>query len=322
MKVHAISSRVKRDLAAAEDALDKIVISGNPQLAEAAAVTLRAGGKRLRPALVLISGMVGKYDLENLLPAALGVELVHMASLVHDDVVDGAMTRRGFVTVNFIRGTKTATATGDFLFATAFVYLSQYNNPRVINIMAETSLALSLGELQQMETVYTVDQTLESYLARIRSKTAALFSACCQLGGLVCEAKESDIEALRVYGENLGMAFQIYDDVLDFSGQEESLGKVIGTDLRDGVVTMPILFALEESSLSSELRQVVENKKPTGDDIKKAINIVCQTQALGRACREAQHYVDVALEALQNISNERVRKDLEAVGHFVVERNC
>ncbi|MEW6188796.1 MAG: polyprenyl synthetase family protein [Actinomycetota bacterium] len=316
----SISPKIKKDLKRVEEKLTQIVSSGDGRLAQSSLVILEAGGKRLRPALVLISGAMRHYDLEKLMPAAIAVELIHMASLVHDDIVDGAETRRGMPTINFTWGSHIATATGDFLFATAFVLLSKLDNSRAVDIMSQTALDLSLGELQQVETAHSLAQTIDDYLTVIRNKTATLFSASCQLGGLISGASEEDSEALKIYGENLGMAFQIYDDLLDLSGEKESLGKPIGADLRDGTLTMPILFALEETELNSHLCRVIEGRNSTEDEIKEAIQIIRGTKALLRTREEANTYVKKAIDALSSISSEETRRNLLSIGYFVVDR--
>ncbi|MDI6689802.1 MAG: polyprenyl synthetase family protein [Actinomycetota bacterium] len=315
-----ISPKIKNDLKRVEEKLIQIVSSGDGRLAQSSLVILEAGGKRLRPALVLISGAMKHYDLKKLMPAAIAVELIHMASLVHDDIVDGAEMRRGVPTINFTWGSHIATATGDFLFATAFVLLSKLDNSRAMDIMSQTVLDLSLGELHQMETAHSLAQTIDDYLTVVRNKTATLFSASCQLGGSISGAREEDIEALKIYGENLGMAFQIFDDLLDLSAEKGSLGKPIGADLRGGTITMPILFALEETELNSHLCRVISGGNSTEGEIEKAIQIIHGTRALLRTREEANKYVEKAIDALSSISSEETRRNLLSIGNFVVDR--
>lgn len=316
-KSYSIPTKILKDLEKVEQALNKVVVDYPPPLREAAALTISAGGKRLRPALVLICGQAGKYNLSRLMPVALAVELIHTATLVHDDVLDEAESRRGQTTVNVRWGEERAVATGDVLFGKAFEILSQGSSAKAIEIMAETSLALSLGELMQQEAAHQVDEDMERCLTRIRNKTAVLFSACCGLGALASEACEGDVSALSRYGENLGMAFQIYDDILDLTSDERVLGKPVGTDLKDGTVTLPILYALQEQDV---LKKLLKKKILTEEEVNQAIEIILKTKAVEKAGAKAKAYLDEAFAAIKNLSNSSLREELEAIGHFVVKR--
>ena len=316
-----LSPTIKSALEKVEEELAKVVLSGSRSLTESSLSTLRAGGKRLRPALVLVSGLSGRYSLEALLPAALAVELIHMASLIHDDILDEAKTRRGLPTVNHLKGNREATATGDFLFATAFLLLSKAGNIWAIEIISKASLALSLGELWEVETAFSAWQSLNEYLTKVRNKTAALFAASCEVGALLSGSDEKEVKALRAYGEYLGMAFQIFDDILDFSGKEENLGKGVETDLKEGVITMPLLYALQEEKIRSDLIQIIENPPLTEDKIRKAREMLYETDALEKSKKEAANYVSRALAAAQQVSNQEARKNLTTIGNFVIERH-
>lgn len=318
----SLSPRIVRDLERVEKELEGVVFASEGELSEASLATLRGGGKRLRPALVLVSGQAGFYDLEDLIPAAVAVELIHMASLIHDDIVDGADFRRGLPTVSSIKGLRVATATGDFLFATAFVLLSGLKSGGIeaVRMMAETASALSLGQIRQMEMAHRADQSVEDYLQMIWSKTAVLFATSCRLGGLISGAEEGEIDFLGRYGDNLGMAFQIYDDVLDIIGTEESLGKPIGIDLKDGTVTMPILFALEETKFKRELRTAIESSNLTKEEVCRGMEIILNTRALERSREEAKRYVEMAIDSVRFLPKREVREELISIGKFVIDR--
>lgn len=318
--LYPVSNKIRKDLKKIERYLKEAVDSDSVLLNETSLKTLEAGGKRLRPALVLISGNVGVYDIDKLVPAAVSVELIHTATLVHDDVLDGASVRRGFSTINTSYGRSTAVSTGDFIFGKALAYLAKYDDSRVMEVMVPTTLALSVGEIQQIKTAYSINQTIDDYLTKIKNKTASLFSTCCRLGALVGGAEEKEIEMLGLYGENLGIAFQIYDDVLDISGKESSMGKSVGTDLRDGTLTMPVFFALEETSESDELKKIVKSKDVSDDELEKAIGIINNTNALERAKNFARSYVEKSVEAVKDIDNRKLFNDLEKIGKFVIDR--
>lgn len=316
-KSYSIPPSILKDLEKVESVLNEMMADYPSSLRESALLTISAGGKRLRPTLVLISGQAGKYDFNRLMPSAIAVELVHTATLVHDDVLDKAESRRGQPTVNVRWGKETAVATGDVLFGKAFEILSRGADARAVEIMAETSLALSLGELMQQEAAHKVDEDMERCLARIRNKTAALFSACCQLGALASQASEEDFSALKSYGENLGMAFQVYDDILDLTADEKVLGKPVGTDLRDGTITLPILYALKEQGM---LKGFLEKKRLTQEEVNHAIEIVLKTNAIETAKARAEAYLGEALKAVSDLSNSTLKKELGEIGHFVLER--
>ncbi len=319
-KVYSLPSRLKEDLKLVEDELTRIVSLKEGKLAEAALTTLKAGGKRLRPILVLLTGMINIYDVSKLIPSAVAIELVHTASLIHDDVLDGADTRRGSPTINATWDEKVAISTGDYLFGVAFEILSKLNNPYLMKVMAEAALALSVGELHQMRTCRNFNQTIDDYLTKIRNKTALLFSAACSMGAVLSGAKETEIEAVGRYGENLGMAFQIYDDVLDISGDKRILGKPIGIDLKDGMVTMPIFLALQETSQRAYLQNVVENVNSTEEEIEKAIRIIKATSAIKETKNRAKGFVEKAFEALKLIDADEARRELRFIGEFVINR--
>lgn len=319
-RAQVISSKIKNDLTLIEETIVKTLVGGEKRLGETALATLKAGGKRLRPALLLIAGQVGSYDLEKLVPAAAAVELIHMASLVHDDILDGAETRRGIPTVNSLWGDQIAVTTGDFLFAHAFVLLAKIGEPRVTDLACSAALALSLGELHQMQTAFKSDQSLNDYLSKIFNKTAILFSASCEIGALLSGASVDEIRRLAEYGENLGMAFQIYDDILDIEGRTDELGKPIGIDLKDGTMTMPIIYALEETGGDTRLCSVIENTAPSEREVDDAIQLILSTNAIERTKREARKYAQLAIDAVKHISSKEAQTDLTAIGKFVVAR--
>lgn len=315
-----ISTKIKEDLQEVEKKIAEACSSEQELLSEASLATLKAGGKRLRPALVLISGQVGCYSLEKLVPAAASIELIHMASLVHDDILDGATTRRGISTVNSLWGDQVAVATGDFLFAQAFVLLAKIDNEDVDSAVCKAALALSIGELCQMQTAHNYHQGINDYFNKIFNKTAALFSASCEIGALITGASAKETLLLADYGKNLGMAFQIYDDILDLEGSEDTLGKPIGIDLKDGTVTMPILYALEETDRDPRLCAVIENKEPEPQEVEDAIRLILGTSAIERTRKEARKYAEKAIRAAKGISMKDARDGLAAIGEFVVER--
>lgn len=230
-------------------------MSGHPpQVARPAADTLAAGGKRLRPLLVFCAAPRGAGPRTGLVAAAAAVELVHMATLVHDDLIDGASMRRGSPTVAAARGPAAAVTTGDFLFARAFAELTTARSAAAVRTLAAAALDLSRGEMQQGRAAFRLDLTEQEYLARCRRKTAALFAAACRLGAMLGGAPPEDQDRLAAFGENVGMAFQILDDILDLAGAPAVTGKRRGTDLADGTITLPVILAMRmEPALRAEV---------------------------------------------------------------------
>jgi len=317
-KTYPIPQHILQDLAEVEKELVHIASSADGVLAEASLATLRAGGKRLRPALVLMAGMVGDYDLERFMPAAVASELIHMASLLHDDILDDAGTRRGVPTVNAVWGNHAAVAAGDFLFATAFAILSR-SEMRSVEVMINAALDLTLGEFDQMLTAHVVDQSIEDYVQKARRKTAALFAACCEAGSYLSGASSTEVAALTGYGDSLGIAFQIYDDVLDVAGGKET-GKAVGVDIRDGTVTVPVLCALEALGHDSEFAAIISKQNPDDEDVETALRLIDECGAIPRAKDIARSYVDSALESLKVISKKEAVEVFRGIGEFVVNR--
>jgi geranylgeranyl pyrophosphate synthase len=283
-----------------------------PLLGRYAGDTIAAGGKRLRPLLVCLAAGVPPPETENLVRAAVAVELVHGATLVHDDVLDASELRRGRPTVVATGGRRMATATGDLLFSRAFAELAEASVPAV-QIVARASSELALGELMQRADAWDPAVTVERYLARCRLKTAVLFRAACELGALENRAGP---EALGVFGERIGLAFQILDDVLDVAGPPERTGKPRGADLLDGTVTLPLIVARgRDAQLAGlDLRGV-----RTAEDAARVCDRIAATGALGAAKARALELVTEAKSAIPSVPR-RQRAALELVADGVVDR--
>ena len=246
----AAAAWLPRRMAAVERRLEQIVRAGGDRLETEAGATLEAGGKRLRPMLVLVCA--GPEAGEGAIRAATAIELVHMATLVHDDVLDAAPLRRGRPTVVARAGREAATAVGDLLFSRAFAELAgEGRDPaRRVALLARASVGLAQGELAQRRDAFDVSISAERYLERCRLKTAQLFECACLVGA---DADSESLAALRTFGRQIGLAFQLLDDVLDVTGPPERTGKALGTDLIDGTVTMPLILARERDPSLAEL---------------------------------------------------------------------
>jgi geranylgeranyl pyrophosphate synthase len=303
--------RVRLRLEQTEARLAEIAASHGEVLADYAGSTLAAGGKRLRPTLVFVCG----GDVGELLRAATAVELLHMATLVHDDVLDRAELRRGRPTVYARGGAAAATATGDLLFSRAFAELVLTGNADAVRALSSASSALARGELMQREDAWSDAVTRERYLERCELKTARLFEAACRLGAILGEPGPDAADALGAFGSRIGVAFQIFDDVLDVSGPTERTGKPRGTDLLDGTITLPLILARRHDASLHDLH--VED----AEEAESICDRIAATGALAEARDEALQHVAEAKRLLDRTKlGERQRATLELVADSVVER--
>ncbi len=284
-------------MVACEARLAEVVAGYAPAVSAPAADTLSAGGKRVRPMLVFCASARRGEDRDALVAAAAAVELVHMATLVHDDLIDGATTRRGRPTVARAQGAEVAVRVGDFLFARAFAELTRSRSPQAVQALADAALDLSRGEMDQQAAAHDLALTEAAYLDRCRRKTAALFSVACRLGALVSGAGPEAAGRLAAFGQHVGLAFQIFDDILDIAGEPAATGKRRGTDLLGGTVTLPVILALrEEPGLALGIRAA-------GTD-GAAVEDLCDRLAVHRgvalARDRALEYVRLAREAVRD----------------------
>ncbi|TGE34442.1 polyprenyl synthetase family protein [Desulfosporosinus sp. Sb-LF] len=317
MKQLWLFNQINSDLQRVEKELTKFVETDYPILNESAVHLLAAGGKRLRPAFTLLAGKFYGYNLEKLMPVAMALELIHMSSLVHDDVVDASMTRRGRPTVKANWGNIVSIETGDYLFAKSFVLISKIDHPEVARILAEISVEMCQGEIQQIKSSFDVEQNLKQYYYRIKRKTALLISACCKLGSLVSGAPRRQVWALGAYGHSLGMAFQIVDDVLDITAKPSEFGKPIGGDLRQGIMTLPMILALQSSPEPYRLRALLGKLDKTDEDVAITIGLIKSTGAIDKSMQLVDLYVLKAKKHLQDLPKVPTRKALEELAEFI-----
>ena len=285
-------------------------------------VPLINGGKRLRPVLFLLCAKAhGDCPMEKALPLATAIELIHTASLVHDDILDGAEKRRGTETANSKYGSKIAVLVGDYLFAKAFQLVAEGNyNSEVTTVLSKLVKNLCVGEISQDKALFIVP-TMTEYYERINLKTAIFLSSCCRLGGIISGADKHEIDALTAYGNGLGLAFQIIDDLLDFFGDEKVTGKAVGGDLKSGVITLPVIRALNVSDEADVLREIVTRGEVTSSDIDDAIEIIRGTDAVEYCKMRADGHIDSARVNLPFLIKTSVGLALEQIADFVVDRS-
>ncbi len=278
------------------------------------------GGKLLRPLLVLHSGRFYNYRPEKLLVAAMSVEMLHVATLVHDDAIDKASTRRGKPTINSIWGPDKAIVLGDYLFASAAEFAAETESIRAVKLFAGALASISTGELRQSFSAHKVNQTYDQYLSRIIGKTASLFAMTTKMGAVLSDAPEESVQVLRNYGLNLGIAFQIMDDVLDFIGTEEELGKPVASDLLQGTVTLPSLKILQQYPDDNPVKRLFEGNGDEADNIAEAIELVKDTSILDECLQTAFDYSQEACKNLDSLPESTSKESLYALADFMVKR--
>jgi geranylgeranyl pyrophosphate synthase len=289
-------------------------------LVEPALGAVTSGGKRLRPLLLVLCARMGEPDRGGLLRAATAIEVLHTATLIHDDIVDKAESRRGEPTTVAQYGRETAIATGDYLFAEAFSELAEIGDPRLVRAFSEASEGLAAGELEQYRAIgATVD--VEAYLEHIRKKTAGLFKAACVAGGTLGGLSLRQIDSLATYGQALGIAFQMSDDIMDLVGKPGLMGKGIGTDLAEGTVTLPVIFALREGDTET-IRKVLAAPNPSPELLEAGIEAVLATDAVAKTEAWARGETDAALEGLELLPDRPEREFLEVIASEVVGRDA
>ncbi len=280
-----------------------------------------AGGKRIRPALVLLAAKVGRYELDKLIPAAVAVELTHAATLVHDDVIDRAPVRRGRPTVAALLGDEPAIVVGDFYFAKAYEQAATTASTEVVAILARTVMNICAGEVRQQGIRYRYHTDVDEYMRRIEAKTATLLAACCDIGALMGGLDVAKRAALRAYGRLLGLAFQIADDVLDYEGSEDEIGKPIGQDIADGFVTLPLMLAMEESQTAGELRiLLVDGHVLSADEALQVVDLVRASHGPRRALDRAHELASEAKRQLEALDAGEAGEAMVSLSNYVVSR--
>jgi heptaprenyl diphosphate synthase len=280
---------------------------------------LTSGGKRIRAALALLAAQLGCYELDTVIHSAAAVELIHAASLVHDDLVDEAEQRRGVRTVHTRWDGNVALMVGDYLFALAAAEMALAPDPRIIGYFSRGVMTICEGELSPVMSATPLDTALDQYLYKIGCKTAALFEAACKAGMVCGGGSQEQIDALGRFGYDLGIAFQIVDDVLDFTGSTQALGKPAGNDLREGTITMPLIFAVAAGA-GPALAAVVDEQPPAEDRVAWALAEVRRLGGTDRALAEARRFADRAMAHLDSFPDSAAKHALGEIARFVVIR--
>ncbi|MGM7721915.1 heptaprenyl diphosphate synthase component II [uncultured Metabacillus sp.] len=318
MKFKALYSFLNTDLTIIEQELEKTAISQHPLLREANLELLQAGGKRIRPVFVLLSSMFGNYDIQRVKYVAVALETIHMASLVHDDVIDDAELRRGKPTVKSKWDNRIAMYTGDYLLARSLEVITNIDDPLAHQILSRTIVEVCLGEIEQIKDKYRYDQSLRTYLKRIKRKTALLIAVSCQLGAISTGASEEIHKKLYWFGYYVGMSFQITDDILDFTSTEKELGKPVGSDLLQGNITLPVLFGLQDPSMKAEIEKITNETRP--DEIQSLIKRILESDVIKRSASVSDKYLQKAFAILETLPKNRARSTLYSIAKYIGKR--
>ena len=319
----ALYGPVADDLGFVEDTLELVIRSEFKPLELMLRHVLQRSGKRLRPAIALLGGVFGDYDLDRQIPLAASIELLHTATLVHDDVIDVASTRRGLATANSQFGNAASVRLGDYMFAHAAELIARTGNVEVIRLFAMTLMTMATGELNQDISAYdTASGNLRDYYRRIDGKTASLFATAAGGGGMIARCDAATVAALRAYGHAVGMAFQIVDDILDFSGDAAELGKPVGGDLRSGTLTLPSILLVEDQPDDNPVgRLFAAEAEPERERlIEEALARIRNGDILDRSRDVARSWGQSALEALAPLPATEARTTLAAIADFVTDR--
>ena len=284
------------------------------------AAALAGSGKLMRPAIALAGGRLGDYDLDKLVPLAASVELLHTATLVHDDVIDEAETRRGQQTPNALFGNAASVMLGDYMFAHAADFIAQTDNPKVVRLFAKTLMTLASGELTQDITVFEYSEDVTRYLDRITGKTASLFGTAAQGGAMAAGASPEHCEAMRLYGIRLGIAFQIVDDILDFTGDPEVMGKPVGSDLQGGTLTLPAILYMQQRSEDNPIRKAFDGVRRKAN-LDRAIREILESTVIDESRATARQFGEQAREALAPLPEGDVKDTLSGLVDYVLDRN-
>ena len=316
-----IQALMKSDL----EQMDKILVnrldSNVDLISQMSQYIINSGGKRIRPLLLLLCAKATNYDGNNHFSMAVVIELIHTATLLHDDVVDQSSTRRGQDTANELWGNAPSVLVGDFLYSRAFEIMVEPDSMAIMKILSKATNQISEGEVLQLLNIKNAKVTQSEYFSVIERKTACLFKAACQIAGILSESNKNIVDALGVFGMNLGNAFQIVDDTLDYESNSLIIGKEIGDDLSEGKVTLPMIYALEKTNGSDKklLSNAIENADSS--NIEKIVEILLDVNAFKYSRKIAGEQSEQALQALEIIPNSDYTSALRLLCELSLERN-
>lgn len=318
-----LTALVAEDLSAVNEIIIQNMQSSVELIPQLAGYLIAAGGKRLRPVLTLAAANLCGYsgDKHRLLAAV--VEFIHSATLLHDDVVDESDLRRGLASANAVFGNKASVLVGDFLFSRSFEMMVRVGSLDVLRILSRASAVIAEGEVLQLRTTNDTETTEEAYLEVIKGKTAELFAAACRVGAVVADRPEAEAQALYDYGMNLGIAFQLVDDVLDYSALQATLGKTVGDDFREGKLTLPVVLSISRADEAEKAfwHRTMEELEQADGDLEHAQALMAKHNALAETVERARHYGALARANLAPFPDSPIKRAMLEVIDFVIDRD-
>lgn len=320
MKLALLYAEFKSDIDVIEQQLIQALNSSSHMLNDASVHLVQAGGKRIRPVFVLLCAKFGHYDIQRLKHVAVPLELVHMASLVHDDVIDDSNMRRGQHTVKAEWNNRVAMYTGDFIFARALQSLSQIEHPVVHQVLARTMVELCNGEVIQIEDKFQLNQNLKTYFRRIKRKTALLIESSCYMGALAAGVSKKDAIHLKRFGYFVGMSYQIIDDILDFTATDKELGKPAGSDLLNGNITLPVIFMQDDARIQTYVEKIQAGQL-TEAERQQMLTLVRNSAAIEKAAAISEQYLQKALHEIEQLPKHPMKKKLRDIALFIGKRD-
>jgi octaprenyl-diphosphate synthase len=320
--VESITALILEDLTRLESSIQQLITTKIAFIKDIVNHIIKSGGKRVRPILIILTARLCGYKDQEHVPYAAIMEFVHTATLLHDDVVDNAKLRRGSSTANTVWGNEPSVLVGDFLFSKAFDLMTHDGNTDILKVMSEATTALAEGEILELLKTSDPDTTEEEYFEIVANKTAVLFSAACEVGAILGRVGDERRFLLRSFGHNLGMAFQLTDDILDYTSFDAILGKSIGTDLKEGKVTLPLIHALKYVTIRERegITKVLNRLKMTARDFERVRGVIKKYGGLDHTARAAEQFVFAAKSFLKDFQPSPYKDALLALADHMVKR--
>ncbi|QGT99679.1 Heptaprenyl diphosphate synthase component II [Candidatus Syntrophocurvum alkaliphilum] len=298
--------------------IKEVLITGNNEIDKVFTYILESNGKMLRPRLIFLTASLYNHKPEVVKDIAVAVELIHLASLIHDDVIDKSLKRRGRDSVNAVWNNQVSVLAGDYLFATAFNLINRYGLPSVLENITETIQTMCAGEINQMALAYNLDINEDDYYLKTYQKTSCLFASSSKIGALISSAPKSEVIALENFGKNLGYAYQIIDDVLDFVSDSQLLGKPAGNDLIQGNITLPVIYALKNEGYSQITKTLIQECQiPEKMDL--LIDVLWESKSIDQSVLTSQEFLNLGVNHISTLANSTVRKELELLAYRMLE---
>jgi len=323
MQLQDVFSIYKDDLQQVERCISDHATSEIKLIPEVSRHLIDSGGKRFRPLLLMISAGLCGYRGESRFPMAAVMEFIHTATLLHDDVIDEATIRRGKTSANNIWGNAATVLVGDFLYSKSFILMTSVENTAILKLMSRVTNIMSEGEVFQLIKCGDVNMTEEEYFSIIEKKTAVLISAACASGAILGSATKDKIDALALFGRNIGMAFQITDDALDYMAREKEFGKSIGKDLEEGKITLPLIFALKQSNDEEKkiITDIIRSRKSSQKATREIIRLIQKHHAIESSLQTATGHINEAKAQLSIFRNCPEKEHLISVADYILSRN-